>query len=41
VVRLHEEFAWLHDRFVENEEYAGVIVSHGLTILCSSEIFKQ
>ncbi|KAF6023349.1 SNX5 [Bugula neritina] len=26
VVRLHEEFAWLHDRFVENEEYAGVII---------------
>lgn len=27
VVRQHEEFVWLHDRFVENEEYAGIIVS--------------
>ena len=27
VVREHEEFVWLHDRFVENEEYAGIIVS--------------
>lgn len=26
-VREHEEFVWLHDRFVENEEYAGIIVS--------------
>ena len=25
-VREHEEFVWLHDRFVENEEYAGIIV---------------
>lgn len=28
-VREHEEFVWLHDRFVENEEYAGIIVSTG------------
>ena len=27
VVRQHEEFIWLHDSFVENEEYAGYIVS--------------
>ena len=27
VVREHEEFVWLHDRYVENEEYAGIIVS--------------
>lgn len=27
VVRQHEEFVWLHDRFEENEEYAGYIVS--------------
>lgn len=27
VVRQHEEFVWLHDRFLENEEYAGIIVS--------------
>jgi sorting nexin-5/6/32 len=27
VVRQHEEFVWLHDRFEENEEYAGFIVS--------------
>lgn len=26
-MRQHEEFVWLHDRFVENEEYAGIIVS--------------
>uniref|UniRef100_A0A8C9YRL4 Sorting nexin 6 n=1 Tax=Sander lucioperca TaxID=283035 RepID=A0A8C9YRL4_SANLU len=25
VVRQHEEFIWLHDSFVENEEYAGYI----------------
>jgi sorting nexin-5/6/32 len=25
-VREHEEFIWLHDRFVENEEYAGIII---------------
>lgn len=27
VVRQHEEFIWLHDRFEENDEYAGFIVS--------------
>ena len=27
VVREHEEFVWLHDRFVENLDYAGHIVS--------------
>lgn len=27
VVRQHEEFVWLHDRFEENEEYGGYIVS--------------
>lgn len=26
VVRQHEEFIWLHDRFEENEQYAGFIV---------------
>ncbi|XP_042202090.1 sorting nexin-32-like isoform X2 [Callorhinchus milii] len=26
VVRQHEEFIWLHDAYVENEEYAGVII---------------
>ncbi|XP_065060514.1 sorting nexin-6-like [Rhopilema esculentum] len=26
VVREHEEFVWLHDRYVENEEYAGIII---------------
>lgn len=26
VIREHEEFVWLHDRFVENEEFAGYIV---------------
>ena len=30
-VREHEEFVWLHDRFVENEEYAGIIVSQNDT----------
>lgn len=27
VVRQHEEFVWLHDRYEENEDYAGYIVS--------------
>eukprot|EP00794_Sanderia_malayensis_P020064 gene20064-22033_t len=26
VVREHEEFIWLHDRYEENEEYAGIII---------------
>ena len=26
VTRQHEEFIWLHDRYNENEEYAGLIV---------------
>ncbi|XP_055295871.1 sorting nexin-32 isoform X3 [Sitodiplosis mosellana] len=26
VVRQHEEFIWLHDRYEENEEYAGYII---------------
>ncbi|XP_022261355.1 sorting nexin-32 isoform X9 [Canis lupus baileyi] len=26
VVRQHEEFIWLHDAYVENEEYAGLII---------------
>ena len=26
VIRDHEEFIWLHDRFVENEDYAGIVV---------------
>ena len=32
VVRQHEEFMWLHDRFEENEEYAGIVVS-----ICGSQ----
>lgn len=32
VVRQHEEFVWLHDRFEENEEYAGYIVSFFIII---------
>jgi sorting nexin-5/6/32 len=31
VTREHEEFSWLHDRFVENEEFAGSIVSQQST----------
>ncbi len=27
VVRQHEEFIWLHDRYEENEDYAGIVVS--------------
>jgi len=27
VTRLHEEFVWLHERFNENEEYAGIIIA--------------
>ncbi|XP_013414079.1 sorting nexin-6 [Lingula anatina] len=26
VVRQHEEFVWLHDRYNENEEYAGIVI---------------
>jgi len=26
VVRQHEEFVWLHDRYEENEQYAGIII---------------
>lgn len=26
VVRQHEEFVWLHDRYEENEEYAGIVI---------------
>jgi len=33
VVRQHEEFVWLHDRFEENEEYAGIVVS-SLHLVC-------
>jgi hypothetical protein len=32
VVRQHEEFVWLHDRFEENEEYAGYIVYTNLSL---------
>lgn len=42
VVRQHEEFIWLHDRYEENEEYAGYIVSSRLTELVNfSEIKDQ
>lgn len=33
VVRQHEEFVWLHDRFEENEEYAGYIVCGNFTFM--------
>lgn len=26
VIRLHEEFVWLHDTFSDNQEYAGYII---------------
>jgi sorting nexin-5/6/32 len=26
VIRLHEEFIWLHDTFAENADYAGFII---------------
>ncbi|XP_062503796.1 sorting nexin-6-like [Corticium candelabrum] len=26
VVRLHEEFVWLHDRYLENDDYAGILI---------------
>lgn len=38
VVRQHEEFVWLHDRFEENEEYAGYIV--GYLCIISSGYFN-
>jgi len=48
VVRQHEEFVWLHDRFEENEQYAGYLVRHAALLLntfshtqtwCSEEVF--
>lgn len=27
VIREHEEFIWLHNQYLENDEYAGFIVS--------------
>ena len=30
VVRQHEEFIWLHDSFIENEDYAGYIIHPAL-----------
>ena len=35
-VREHEEFVWLHDRFVESEEYAGIIVRGGHCVLLTT-----
>ena len=44
VVRQHEEFIWLHDRFDENETYAGFIVNilvfFGCLIFFISIIFR-
>ncbi|XP_048654654.1 sorting nexin-6-like isoform X2 [Marmota marmota marmota] len=33
VVRQHEEFIWLHDSFVENEDYAGYIALQRLRLI--------
>lgn len=33
VMREHEDFVWLHDRFEENEKYAGYIVSTEMLII--------
>ena len=38
VVRQHEEFIWLHDRYEECEDYAGIVVSH---CLLDSHIAKR
>lgn len=38
-VREHDEFVWLHDRFVENEEYAGIIVSDNGKNMLSSTMY--
>lgn len=40
VVRQHEEFIWLHDRFEENEDYAGYIVSPSNSKMKLLTIFK-
>lgn len=32
-MREHEEFIWLHDRYVENEDYAGIVVSKQISYL--------
>lgn len=41
VVRQHEEFIWLHDSFVENEDYAGYIVSVAGWTRTSCEVFSE
>lgn len=38
VVRQHEEFVWLHDRFEENEEYAGYIVSSLISLILFNSV---
>ena len=41
-MREHEEFVWLHDRYAENEEYAGIIVSivYLLSYIAAVKIWK-
>lgn len=41
VVRQHEEFIWLHDRYEENEEYAGYIVSLCVEIGCEKQLIVK
>lgn len=36
MIREHDEFVWLHDRFTENEDYAGIMVCF-FAILLHSE----
>lgn len=36
-MREHEEFIWLHDRYVENEDYAGIVVSKDVSSIISKK----
>ena len=41
VIRDHDDFIWLHDRFEENANYAGFIVSVFIFYLRNSKIFAE
>ncbi|KOB69313.1 Sorting nexin, partial [Operophtera brumata] len=41
VVRQHEEFVWLHDRYEENEDYAGEYLATFKKTVAMHEVFLQ
>ena len=41
VVRQHEEFVWLHDRYEEDEEYAGIIVSMDCSMTLPTFVLRE